>query len=88
MQNQDIKQLVLDAAHRRRAIKFFDPEKKISDDDINYILETAPASPLAPSALRVGVSSSFRTPKSVKRLSPSAGAQLASSAAQATSSCS
>ena len=45
MQNQDIKQLVLDAAHRRRAIKFFDPEKKISDDDINYILETARLSP-------------------------------------------
>ncbi|WP_237186827.1 hypothetical protein [Rothia nasimurium] len=40
MQNQDIKQLVLDAAHRRRAIKFFDTEKKISDDDITYILET------------------------------------------------
>lgn len=45
MQNQDIKQLVLDAAHCRRAIKFFDPEKKISDDDINYILETARLSP-------------------------------------------
>ena len=45
MQNQDIKQLVLDAAHRRRAIKFFDPEKKISDDDINYILEIARLSP-------------------------------------------
>lgn len=45
MQNQDIKQLVLDAAQRRRAIKFFDPEKKISDDDITYILETARLSP-------------------------------------------
>ncbi|WP_237208281.1 nitroreductase family protein [Rothia nasimurium] len=45
MQNQDIKQLVLDAARRRRAIKFFDPEKKISDDDINYILEIARLSP-------------------------------------------
>ncbi|MGV3148686.1 nitroreductase family protein [Rothia sp. 11273D007AR] len=45
MQNQDIKQLVLDAAQHRRAIKFFDPEKKISDDDITYILETARLSP-------------------------------------------
>lgn len=45
MQKQDIKQLVLDAAQRRRAIKFFDPEKKISDDDINYILEIARLSP-------------------------------------------
>ncbi|ORC15593.1 NAD(P)H-dependent oxidoreductase [Rothia nasimurium] len=45
MQNQAIKQLVLDAAQRRRAIKFFDPEKKISDADINYILETARLSP-------------------------------------------
>lgn len=45
MQKQDIKQLVLDAAQRRRAIKFFDPEKKISDDDIKYILEIARLSP-------------------------------------------
>lgn len=45
MQKQEIKQLVLDAAQRRRAIKFFDPEKKISDDDINYILEIARLSP-------------------------------------------
>lgn len=45
MQKQDIKQLVLDAAQRRRAIKFFDPEKKISDDDIKYILEMARLSP-------------------------------------------
>lgn len=45
MQKQEIKQLVLDAAQRRRAIKFFDPEKKISDDDINYILEVARLSP-------------------------------------------
>ena len=87
MQNQDIKQLVLDAAHRRRAIKFFDPEKKISDDDINYILETARLSPSSVGAQgwRFVV---LQTPKSVKRSSPSAGVQPASLAAQATSSCS
>lgn len=45
MQKQEIKQLVLDAAQRRRAIKFFDPEQAISSEDINYILEVARLSP-------------------------------------------
>lgn len=45
MNKQDIKQLVIDAAQRRRAIKFFDPEQKISKEDINYILEIARLSP-------------------------------------------
>lgn len=45
MQNEDMKKLVLEASERRCAIKFFDPEQKISREDMDYILEVARLSP-------------------------------------------
>jgi nitroreductase len=39
------KQQILDAFHFRHATKEFDPNKKISDDDFNFILETGRLSP-------------------------------------------
>lgn len=45
MQNQDIKDLMLEASERRCAIKVFDAEKKISREDMDYILEVARLSP-------------------------------------------
>ncbi|MDO4769028.1 MAG: NAD(P)H-dependent oxidoreductase [Brachymonas sp.] len=39
------KQQVLDAFHFRAATRAYDPAKKISDDDFNYILELARLSP-------------------------------------------
>lgn len=45
MQNQNIKDLFLNAAKQRCAIKFFDPEQKISREDMDYILEVARLSP-------------------------------------------
>lgn len=43
MENQ--KQLLLEAYHFRHAVRQFDPEKKISTDDFNTILETGRLSP-------------------------------------------
>jgi len=44
--NQDnVKKQVLDAFHFRHATKQFDPNKKISDKDFEYILETGRLSP-------------------------------------------
>ncbi|MBM7051265.1 NAD(P)H-dependent oxidoreductase [Rothia sp. ZJ932] len=40
-----MKNLVLEASERRSAIKFFDPEKKITREDMDYILEVARLSP-------------------------------------------
>lgn len=42
---KDIKQLVLDAHNFRHATKKFDPTKKISNTDFDFILETARLSP-------------------------------------------
>lgn len=42
---EDIKQQILEAYHFRHATKKFDPTKKISDEDFNFILETARLSP-------------------------------------------
>jgi nitroreductase len=39
------KKVILDAFHFRHACKVFDPDKIISDEDINFILETARLSP-------------------------------------------
>ncbi|SOU87077.1 NAD(P)H-dependent oxidoreductase [Tenacibaculum dicentrarchi] len=39
------KQKILDAYNNRHACKLFDTEKKISDEDINFILQTARLSP-------------------------------------------
>ncbi|UTE72216.1 NAD(P)H-dependent oxidoreductase [Rossellomorea marisflavi] len=45
MSNENTKQAVLDAFSFRHATKAFDPEKKISDADFSYILETGRLSP-------------------------------------------
>jgi nitroreductase len=45
MSNENTKQAVLDAFSFRHATKSFDPEKKISDADFSYILETGRLSP-------------------------------------------
>lgn len=45
MSNENTKQAVLDAFSFRHATKAFDPEKKISDADFDYILETGRLSP-------------------------------------------
>ncbi len=42
---QEIKDLLLEASRRRRAIKQFDPEQKIAREDMDYILEIARLSP-------------------------------------------
>ena len=39
------KQTVLDAFHFRHACKRYDPDKKISREDFDFILETARLSP-------------------------------------------
>lgn len=41
----DMKKIVLDAMQFRHACKEFDPEKKISDEDFAFLLETARLSP-------------------------------------------
>jgi nitroreductase len=43
--NMSKKQEILDAFQFRHATKAFDPDKKISDDDFNFILETGRLSP-------------------------------------------
>ncbi|GLI83802.1 putative NAD(P)H nitroreductase YfkO [Rossellomorea marisflavi] len=45
MSSENTKQAVLDAFSFRHATKAFDPEKKISDADFSYILETGRLSP-------------------------------------------
>ncbi|OIJ15525.1 NAD(P)H-dependent oxidoreductase [Anaerobacillus arseniciselenatis] len=46
MNNKEtVKQQILDAFYFRHATKKFDPSKKISEDDFNFILETARLSP-------------------------------------------
>ncbi|WP_064094013.1 NAD(P)H-dependent oxidoreductase [Rossellomorea aquimaris] len=40
-----LKQEILDASHFRHATKEFDPEKKVSDDDFKFIMETGRLSP-------------------------------------------
>lgn len=46
MSNKEtLKQQILDAFHFRHATKSFDPNKKISDDDFRFILETGRLSP-------------------------------------------
>ena len=46
MSNKDqIKQDILDAYHFRHATKEFDPNKKVSDDDFRFIMETGRLSP-------------------------------------------
>ncbi|MEH7367548.1 NAD(P)H-dependent oxidoreductase, partial [Priestia megaterium] len=40
MNNTDKKQEILDAFNFRHATKEFDPPKKISDEDFQFILET------------------------------------------------
>ncbi len=42
---EKIKQDILDAYHFRHATKEFDPEKKVSDDDFHFIMETGRLSP-------------------------------------------
>lgn len=42
---ENLKQEILDAFHFRHATKEFDPDKKISDDDFRFILETGRLSP-------------------------------------------
>lgn len=42
---KEIKQTVLDAMNFRHATKVYDPNRKISDDDFNYILEIGRLSP-------------------------------------------
>lgn len=42
---ETLKQEILDAYHFRHATKEFDPNKKISDDDFRFILETGRLSP-------------------------------------------
>ncbi|WP_113926959.1 NAD(P)H-dependent oxidoreductase [Bacillus sp. P14.5] len=43
--NEEKKQQILDAFHFRHATKQFDPDKKISEDDFRFILETGRLSP-------------------------------------------
>lgn len=43
--NPDIRQQILDAFNFRHATKIFDPDRKISDEDFNVILEAARLSP-------------------------------------------
>ena len=45
MNNTDKKQEILDAFNFRHATKEFDPAKKISDEDFQFILETGRLSP-------------------------------------------
>jgi len=45
MNNTDKKQEILDAFNFRHATKEFDPTKKISDEDFQFILETGRLSP-------------------------------------------
>ncbi len=41
----DLKKQILDAYHFRHATKEFDPNKKVSDSDFEFILETGRLSP-------------------------------------------
>ncbi|WP_227935631.1 NAD(P)H-dependent oxidoreductase [Alkalihalobacillus deserti] len=45
MNKNIVKQQILDAFHFRHATKTFDPNKKITDEDFEFILETARLSP-------------------------------------------
>ncbi|MGB3569190.1 MAG: nitroreductase family protein, partial [Priestia megaterium] len=45
MNHTDKKQEILDAFNFRHATKEFDPTKKISDEDFQFILETGRLSP-------------------------------------------
>ncbi|RLQ93786.1 NAD(P)H-dependent oxidoreductase [Falsibacillus albus] len=42
---ETLKQEILDAYHFRHATKQFDPDKKVSDDDFHFIMETGRLSP-------------------------------------------
>ena len=44
-EKETLKQEILDAYHFRHATKEFDPDKKVSDDDFRFILETGRLSP-------------------------------------------
>ena len=72
------KQDILDAFKRRVATRYYDGNRKISDEDMKFILELGRLSParLAPS---LGVSWSCKTRRCVKPSSRSAGAWLTSS---------
>lgn len=58
------KQEILDAFHFRHACKQYDPTKKISAEDFDFILETGRLSPSS-FVLSRGNSSSSKTKKSV-----------------------
>ncbi|MFC0558803.1 NAD(P)H-dependent oxidoreductase [Halalkalibacter alkalisediminis] len=45
MNKENVKKQVLDALHYRHATKTFDPDKKISEEDFKFILETGRLSP-------------------------------------------
>ncbi len=80
----DVKKQILDAYNFRHATKEFDPNKKVSDSDFEFILETGRLSPSS-LGLELGNLSSSKIRNSARNFANTHGARKSSFQQQATS---
>ncbi len=81
----DLKKQILDAYNFRHATKEFDPNKKVSDSDFEFILETGRLSPSS-LGLELGNLSSSKIRSSARSFVNTHGARKSSCRPQAISS--